>query len=471
MKRDLRGGLTGLHETTPASIANSEFRKWSAENAAWASLDGYLLDQYDPAISHAWAGAAPAAWTPPGAQIELFPTAEELIERSDKVGGALFRRAGFGVEPIAGPGAATILDDFVERHHRSLRGRGMNGTAFGLYAPDGELVGIANFAPCANTATAAGMQVNVPEDYQLSPTARAHLTVSERESCDAVRFCLAPDAVSGASLGTGAESYFYAACLRYFVARNRALWRVIRMVERECPLPAWARAMLKERVPFIKIVRSFADPADGHRGTIYAAAGAWYLGMTDARSTLVGRRSGEPLAGRSLTKLYAPDEKGHPRQVARAVWEGGLGQLRAIDPASGAVLGARDLASIRDTVPDGLGTRAHRRALAAAYRAEQVLLAIEVGCDPKQLAWHSEADTGGYLTAAPRPKHRYATFLGRPFYANALARRCRYIRADILSAEAAWFAKHPRWGRGLGYHLPRKPDQLGRSTSPTRRIK
>jgi hypothetical protein len=346
----------------------------------------------------------------------------------------------------------------------------MNGTAFGLYAPDGELVGIANFAGCANSATAAGMQISVREDRGLSPTARAHVTVSEREYCDAVRFCLATASACGASLGTGAESYFYAACLRSFVARNRALWRAIRLVERHAPLPPWARVLLDAQVPFMKIVRSFADPGDGHRGTIYAAAGAWYLGTTDARPTLVGRRSGQTLPGRSFTKLNV-EGRGHARQVARAVWEGGIGELRALDPISGVLLGVRDLARIRAAVPDGLSTRAHRRALAEAWRAEQAALAIAIERHPRRIAWQSEADTSGYIADAPRPKHRFATFFGQGFWAHALERRCRYIRADILRAEAAWFAETNRLGRGLGYNFARRPEHLGqRQPPPARRM-
>lgn len=425
------------------------------------ALDRDLLVGYDPFTSRAWAGAAPAAWIGPDAQIDLFPTAETIIDSALATGGDVFRRTGFTVVRIEGEGAATTLDAFVERHHHSLRGRGMNGTAFGLVAPDGELVGIANCARSTNTATAAGMQVRVREDRDLTPTARAHLTISEEEYCDAVRFCLAPEAACGASLGTGAESFFYAACLRYFVARNRAVWRAIRFVERGIPLPVWAQGLIDERVPFMKVVRSFADPADGHRGTIYAAAGAWYLGMTAARPTWVGRRSGYGLPGRARAKLRS-DQAGHAHQVARAVWEGSSGQLTALDPVTGAVLGVRELAAIREAVPDGLPTAAHRGALVAALRAEQAALAETLGREARRLGWRSDADMGGYIESPPRPKLRFGTFLGRPFYAYALARRCRYIRSDILAAEAAWFAECHRWGRSIGYNWPQRPPTLGR---------
>jgi hypothetical protein len=180
--------------------------------------DGLLLRDYDPARSFAWPGAAP-----PSVQLDLWwGGAEPLIE--DQAGmRSPFRKAGYSVRRLVGPGSATTMDEFCRNHHRYLRTRGMAGQGFGLYAPTGELVGVANFAACSNAKTAMGMQAaHVPEDADLTPQQLAHVTIGEREYLDCVRLCTVEELRDGTELGTGAESFLYASCLQILADRNRA---------------------------------------------------------------------------------------------------------------------------------------------------------------------------------------------------------------------------------------------------------
>ncbi len=65
-----------------------------------------------------------------------------------------------------------------------------------------------------------------------------------------------------------------------------------------------------------------------------------------------------------------------------------------------------------------------------------------------------------------QPEHRYGVFLGRRYYDYALATRRRYLRPQILAAEAPWYASERRWPRGVGYNWPRRPVSWGRGNYP-----
>jgi hypothetical protein len=427
-------------------------------------LDAVLLAGYDPALSAAWAGAAPPLWTAPAAQLDLWAGAAQGIVATEEREGNPFRARGFIVRPVAGRGAARVLDDFCSRTHRTLRGRGMNGRAYGLYDPEGHLVGAANFAPPSNHRTAEGMQVPAPGDHHLVPRARAQVTYTQRELLDCVRLCVAEETPSGIPLGTGAESFLYAACLRAFLDENRTLWRAVRMAEIGLPLPRAEARLLSRGASFVRVVRSFAETAVGV-GSPYAATGAWYLGTTRAETVWVGRRSGESITRRSLAKLQGAGD-GHVHQVLRATWEGSEGVAVARHAATGEILATYPLDPIRSAVLDGLSPAARERALAAAWRG---LAAAWSGRVAEPVGWHLQADTSGYESRSAPPKHRYATFLAnRPFYVLELARRCRYLRSAILQAEAAWYSEATRWPRGIGYGWPRPPQALRRPEYPRR---
>ncbi len=428
-------------------------------------LDEILVAGYDPAHSSAWAGAAPALWTAPAAQLDLWADAARAITATDEREGSPFRSRGFIVRPVAGPGAARVLDDFFTRTHRTLRGRGMNGRAYGLYDPEGHLVGAANFAPPSNLRTAEGMQVQAPGDHGLAAQARAQVTYTFRELLDCVRLCIAEETPSGIPLGTGAESFLYAACLRTFLDENRALWRAIRMAELGLPLPAGEARLLARGASFVRVVRSFAETAGGGVGSPYAATGAWYLGTTRAETVWVGRRSGESITRRSLAKLQGAGG-GHVHQVLRAAWEGGVGVAVARHADTAATLAAIPLDAIRLGVPDGLSPAARERALADAWRRLAAAWSRQL---PGSVHWDLQADTSGYVARPMPPKHRFATFLAnRPYYVLELARRCRYLRSEILQAEAAWYSEATRWPRGIGYNWPRPPQALRRPEYPRR---
>jgi hypothetical protein len=431
---------------------------WRCPNPIAAPLDSLLLAEYSPDRSVAWPGAAPSS-----AQLDLWWHGSEPMLEHQAGSRSVFRRRGFAVRPIAGPGSASILDRFCREHHRYLRTRGMSGQGFGMYTPAGELVGVANFAPCSNPRTAKGMQLTtVPEDKHLTPQQRAHLSVSEKEYFDCVRLCVADFTAAGDELGTGAESFLYASCLRAFSGRNRDLWRAIRMAELRLPLPPGARALIAAETPFIKLVRSFADPAEGHVGTIYTAAGAWYLGTTRAEPVWQGRRSGERTTRRSLSKLSASCD-GHVNQVLRAAYEGSAASATLITPAGDTLLTV-DLKVALSSTPDDDGA-ALRRKLHARWREiqKQTPVSGRTGC------WILSADTGGYEQVRRPPKYLYGTYLGSPFGAANLLRRCRRLRETILSAEHAWKSAAIRAPRGHGYSLPSPPRGLARAAPPRRK--
>jgi hypothetical protein len=425
-------------------------------------VDAVLLAEYDPARSAAWAGAAPPLWTAPAAQLDLWARSAQAVAATEEREGSPFRARGFLVRPVAGPGAARVLDEFCTRTHRTLTGRGMNGRAYGLYDPGGHLVGVANFAPPSNHRTAEGMQVRAPGDGDLSLPARAQVTYTQRELLDCVRLCVAEQTPSGVPLGTGAESFLYAACLRTFLDENRTLWRAIRMAELGLPLPRPEARLLARGASFVRVVRSFAETAVGV-GSPYAATGAWYLGTTRVETVWDGRRSGESITRRSLAKLRSAGD-GHVHQVLRAAWEGSAGVAIARDAATGATLAAYPLDEVRAAVPDGLSPAARERALAGAWRRLAAAWSKQL---TGPVRWDLRADTSGYEPRSSSPKHRYATFLAnRPYYVLELARRCRYLRSSILQAEAVWYSEAARWPRGIGFGWPRPPQALRRPEYP-----
>jgi hypothetical protein len=418
-------------------------------------LDRLLLANYAAAESFAWPGAAPAVdepqldfwWDGVDAGVEV-----EAGERSP------FRRAGFTVQPVRGKGAAKTIDRFCRNHHRYLRGRGMAGEGFGMFTPDGELVGVANFAPCSNPRTATGMQyLCVPEDEKLSPRELAHVRVGEREYVDCVRLCVAETTRGGVVLGTGAESFLYASCLRRFSERNRQLWRAIRMSELGLPLPLWAVCLISNGTTFTKLVRTFADPAENHTGGIYAAAGAWYLGLTRPSQVLVGRRTGESITRRALSKLRGRGH-GHVHQVLRAAFEGS--HATAESRGDGQVRLVIDLRKAVEDLPSILDGAELRKRLAARWR--------EISREAPADSWHLVADTEGYDIESRPPKHLYGTYMGAPFWAAQMLRRCRRVRAEILTAEAAWYSSARRRPRSVGYGWNRPPAALGRPHPPRR---
>jgi hypothetical protein len=422
-----------------------------AENSHATVID--LLAGYEPAHSLAWPGAAPELQ-----QLDLWwGGAEEAIETE---GGesAAFRRAGFTVRPIRGRGAPAILDAFCRQHHRYLRTRGMPGLGYGMFTPAGELVGVANFAPCSNPRTAAGMQLGeVPEDRDLSAAECAHVRIGEREYLDCVRLCVADHTIHGECLGTGAESFLYASCLRGIVHRNRKLWRALRMAETGLPLPGWARSMLAAGTPFIKLVRSLADPAENHTGGIYSAAGAWYLGTTRAETVWVGQRSGEFITRRSLSKLRGSG-LGHAHQVLRAAYEGSSAHAVARRPDGSTV--EIDLRATLTDLPASLDGAELRARLLERWRGIQTSF--------PRVQWHLSADAAGYRQERRPPKHLYGSYLGTAFWAAQLVRRSKRLRESVLRAEAAWFAEARRWPRSLGYGWQRPPSPLGKPTRPKR---
>lgn len=453
--------LLRIHSTPAPSAAPLSLRPAPSEADP---LDAVLVAGYDPAHSAAWAGAAPPLWTAPTAQLDLWAGAAQAVAATEEREGSPFRARGFIVRPVAGPGAARILDEFCTRTHRTLTGRGMNGRGYGLFDPEGHLVGAANFAPPSNHRTAEGMQVRAPGDHHLSPRARAQVTYAQRELLDCVRLCVADETPSGIPLGTGAESFLYAACLRTFLDENRALWRAIRMAEVGLPLPRTEARLLARGASFVRVVRSFAESAAGV-GSPYAATGAWYLGTIRAETVWVGRRSGESITRRSLAKLRGAGD-GHVHQVLRAAWEGSAGMAVARHAATGETLAAYPLDAVRAAVPDGLSPASRQRALAGAWRGLAAAWSRPLA---GPVRWDLRADTSGYLSRSTAPKHRYATFLAnRPFYVLELARRCRYLRSEILRAEAAWYAEAARWPRGIGYGWPRPPQALRRPVYPRR---
>jgi hypothetical protein len=356
---------------------------------------------------------------------------------------------------IEGKGKATVLDEFVSRHHHSLRGGGMSGRAYGLYDPTAALVGLIIFARPTNAKTAAGMQVVEIGDDLLSPTELAHVTHGEGETLDCTRLCVADVTPSGFILGTGAESFLFAAGLRDLASRNRSLWRATRMVEKGIPLTPDTRRILAS-VSSCKCVRSFATV--GTRGVSYAASGLFYCGRGRSEQESVGRRSGEVCGRRSLSKLESLHCHGHDHQVLRAVWEGGEGCVTAFD-SRGNVITSIDLSPIRAMVGDDLTPLVRQRALKRAYR--ELRADAERGIARVDITWSLSADRAGYVLRHASPKHRYVGYLGAPYYVVEMARRSKYLRDSILAAERAWFAPERRWPRGIGFGWKRPPQRLG----------
>ncbi len=84
-------------------------------------------------------------------------------------------------------------------------------------------------------------------------------------------------------------------------------------------------ARLVARNHGVKMLLSYADPAAGHRGTIYMAAGWLYLGMSDTgRYLALG--DGEPRHPRSVASMYGTNRPSQLRKMgipARSVLVGG----------------------------------------------------------------------------------------------------------------------------------------------------
>ncbi len=445
-----------MQNKAPADARRTTSVSKSAEDA----LDRLLIADYDPCTSAAWAGAAP--WH---LSLGIKPTFNQLafdllpsLDPSDSScdpDHAVFIKNGFSVRLIEGKGKATVLDEFVSRHHHSLRGGGMSGRTYGLYDPTAVLVGVIIFARPTNAKTAAGMQVVEIGDDLLSPTEMAHLTHGEAETLDCTRLCVADVTPSGFVLGTGAESFLFAAALRDLASRNRSLWRVTRMVEMGIPLtPAACRILAS--VSSCKCVRSFATV--GTRGVSYAASGLFYCGRGRSEQESVGRRSAELCGRRSLSKLESLHCHGHDHQVLRAVWEGSEGYLTAFD-SGGNVITSIDLSPIRAMVGDDLTPLVRQRALKRAYY--ELRADAECGIAGEAVMWSLSADRAGYVLRHASPKHRYVGYLGAPYYVVEMARRSKYLRESILAAERAWFAPARRWPRGLGFGWKRRPQRLG----------
>lgn len=456
------------------------------DEVTFAWLDARLVRDYDPRVSRAWPGAAPRAWERELAQAArprrapadprqcALDFGAPLEAQLDDATRRTFVADGYTVRPIQGAGAQTTVADFCIAQQHYLVSAGMQGDKFGLYAPDGALVGVAIFAPCSNKRTAAGMRArHIPEDAALTPAERAHTWFGERGYRDCVRLCLADRAPDGRPIGTGAESFCYSGALHYYLAQNRMRWRAERWAE--ClatrpawhpdalpPLAPWAAALLTDGGEYVKAVRSFSDTTVHPNATVYRGAGAWDLGLTKQETAYAGRRSGEPAARRSLTKLASAGH-GRTHQVLRAVWEGATAGTATATDAAGRVCATHDLAWIRTAVPDGLPPAVRRTALKRAWREAQRTIAATLGVPVAALTWTLAADADGYVSRGVAPKRRYCHWLAaRPGWAIALARRCKYTRQQVLAAEAAWYAPARRGTRGDGYNWPKRPRDLGK---------
>lgn len=434
---------------------------------ATEALDQLLMAGYDPATSAAWAGAAPwhlAQGAHPAVSqltFDLFAPLE-AIDAPDADDHTPFRKDGFQVRAIEGKGKTRILDAFVSRHHHSLRGGGMSGRAFGMYDPENVLVGMITFARPTNPKTASGMQVAEVGDEMLSPATRAHITHSEAETVDCTRLCIADVTPSGIVLGKGAESFLFTAAMRLIADRNRALWRAIRMVEIGLPPTREMRQLIESRASFCKCIRTFATA--GSRGVSYMASGLLWCGTGRVEHESIGKRSGDLCGGRSLAKLANPESKGHEHQVLRAVWEGSHGQAIGLATDGKAVV-TLDLMLIRDMVPNDLSPLDRQHALKRAWH--ELRARAERNLCGNVATWRLEADESGYDVRRSEPKHRYVGYLGAPYYVAQIARRCRYLRGEILTAETVWFALERRWPRGIGFGWKRRPHRLGAPSYPT----
>jgi len=395
--------------------------------------DARLLATYDPAHSLAWPGAVPLT-----AQGELFDAVAALTP-ADAAGDTMFLRAGFTVRPIAGVGSRRVLEDFCRTHHYLATAGMAGGIAFGLYAPSDDLVGVAVFARPTNPRTAHGMFPDAPQD--IPDVWAPHLTVQEDEVLDFVRLTV-QDSSATLNLGTGAESYFIRAALRQLTERNRQRWRAVRAAELGwCPMdPALAR------VPWIKVVRSFADPSR-HTGHVYRAAGWFAAGASRPDRAWIGERSGQMLSGRQRTKLTTPTDRGHLANVLRAAWEGGTVRADAWN-AAGQCIATSDLAAVRACpVLDW-------RTFTRVWRTEARAIA------PTATRWTYQYFGGGFTGSVTAAKPRFVLFLGAPPIARAIARRCRYLRTALVQADLAWRAPARRWIRGVGFNWPRRPTDV-----------
>jgi len=386
--------------------------------------DAVLLRGYDPATSLAWLGAEPH-------QLTLFEL-ETASAASDDA--EVFRREGFTVRPLVGAGSLTQLAGFCRAHHY-LRTPGRQPTiAFGLFTRVGELVGVASYTRHTNEKAAAAM-FPAPDGVALSH----HFSVNAHELLVLSRLTLM-DAVEGASLGRGAESYFVRATERALVERNRSLWRAIRMAE----LGLATLSPVQAAQHFAKVIVTFADKAQGHSGTIYRAAGFYTAGETRAERVHVGLRSGQVVNNRLLAKLRDPGSQGHLSNVLRAIWEGDVGDAVGCDTAGREVAHA-SLDGLRLVpVPDW-------RVLAHAWRAWVASAALP------GLRWTPRYAGGGFRLEARPCKARFILPLGTPAVTQDLARRCVHLRARLLAADARWSAEENRWPRGLGWNWRRRP--------------
>jgi hypothetical protein len=422
-----------------------------ALRSATAGRDAFLLADYDPARSLAWPGAAPVT-----AQADLFDSLSPLTpDEADR--DRAFRREGFVVHPLVGPGSRRILSAFCAAHHYLGTAGMAGGIAFGLYAPTGLLVGVANFARPTNTRTAAAMFPPECAETDFEGNWIAHVSVAESEVLDFARLAVLSSAEAGLNVGTGTESYFMRAALRWIDQRNRDRWRTVRMLE--LGLTPDDPSLL--RVPTVKAVRTFADPAQAHRGTIYLAAGWYAAATTRAENTLVGERTGQRLSGRQRAKLHKVGEAGHDINVLRAAYEGAMGCTAEAFDAAGHSLGLTDLAPIAHAIAPT------PRALKFAFRS---LAAVQ---QPMAVRWTLRYGSGGFRAVASPAKPRFLLFLGAPSVARRIARACRYLHTTLTAADHAFFAPERRGSRGHGYNWPRRPTDTALLTwaaSPSRRL-
>jgi hypothetical protein len=409
-----------------------------ASRPATAVRDAFLLADYDPARSLAWPGAVPRSAQ--AAQGDLFDAFAPLTA-ADAASDLAFRRAGFIVRPLAGLGSRRVLSAFCAAHHYLGTAGMAGGVAFGLYAPTDLLVGVANFARPTNSATAAGMFPRVYAEPDVEGKWATHLSVAESEVLDFVRFTVRDSAEVGLNLGVGAESYFQRAALRWIEQRNRARWRAVRMLE--LGLTPDDPDLLT--VATIKSIRTFADPVQAHRGTIYVAAGWYAAGTSRAGKGWVGERTGQSLSGRQRAKLHKLDEAGHDNNVLRAAYEGATGCTAEAFDATGHSLGLITLDAIAQA------RAATPAALKLAFRS------LASTTNPTAAEWTLRYGHGGFREIACPAKPRFLLFLGAPTIARRIARSCHYLHATLTAADHAFFAPDRRGTRGHGFNWPRRP--------------
>jgi hypothetical protein len=433
--------------------------------APLAALDHVLLAAYDPSRSFAWPGAAPERFASAVDANQLSFDYDTPVITDDET----FSARGFRVERLLGAGLRSLILPLFRRYHYT-GSAGMQGPTFGLRAPSGALVGVARFARAANAATAAGMIRPSPED--LTRVARgewtaldlAHHSVREYEYADLTRLVLMPSGDAGVNLGTGAETFFVAGCLRLIQLRNRALWRAVRKRELGFPINVEEQALLdalpcdadsRTGMGFWKVIRTFADAGQQHRGVIYQALGMHACGQTPARRATVGLRSGLPRSERSAQKSRGR-EKGHDAQVLRAGWEGADIGITVSD-AVGRVVHEESGAWIRRvSAPDM--TDELQGALLRAWRVRRQEIATRLRHPVTALTFTTADRGGGYAAVVAPGKYRYAAFLGSSYFQSALADRCTHLAERRASERLRWRTPERRWGRGIGFNWPAQPD-------------